>query len=257
MPCPSPQSSRPPAQQCRVQLRHFASTAAAVASLLLVSPLQADPDWDDHDAGGKGYFAIGWSALDLGPLNDVLASSGYRPISEDFLSLGGGGYAVLGRFVIGGQGHGYLGEGEDISLGGQNFRTDVLAGMGFVDLGWVLWSGGGCSLTPLVGLGGGGMSLQIDALAAPTFGEVLAQPGHRSTLSTSAFLLDLGASFDFLLQRERGERRGGPLFGVRVGWVLSPLHGGWELHGRDIAGGPDLGVTGPYVRILLGGGRLP
>lgn len=250
-----PNSGSPPSRPHRrpLHLGRFASGTAAVVSLLLASPVRAN-GWHRHDHGGKGYFAIGWSALDLGPLNDFLAASGYRRFSEDFLTLGGGGYAVLGRFVIGGQGHGYLGEGQDVPLGIENFRTDLSAAMGFVDLGWVLWSHGGCSLTPMVGLGGGGLTLQIDALTAPTFGEVLAQPGHRSTLSTGGFLLDLGASFDFLLQGEDG---GGPLFGVRVGWVLAPIEGGWELEDREIAGGPELGVTGPYVRILLGGGRLP
>jgi hypothetical protein len=241
----------------RAQPGRLVSGAAAAASLLLASIVLADSHDDEHDNGGKGYFAIGWSALDLGPLNDVLQANGYRRFTEDFLSLGGGGYGVLGRFVIGGQGHGYLGEGRDVALGGQNFRSEVSAGMGFVDLGWVLWSSNGWALTPLVGLGGGGLTLQIDALSAPTFGEVLAQPGHRSKLSTGGFLIDLGASFDFLLRRDDGERRSGPLFGLRAGWVLSPIEGGWELEGRDIAGGPDLGVSGPYVRILLGGGSLP
>jgi hypothetical protein len=236
-------------------LGRLATVAAAVASLLVALPARADKDWDDeHGHGGKGYFAIGWSALDLGPLNKSLAASGYPRFSEDFLSLGCGGYAILGRFVIGGQGHGYLAQGRDVAIGTDNFRADATAGVGFLDLGWVLWADRGCALTPLVGIGGGGLVTQIDALAAPTFDDVLAQPGHRSTLSTSSFLIDLGASFDVIV--EAGGHEGGPLLGLRVGWILAPVHGGWRLEGRDIAGGPDLGVTGPYVRVLLGGGRM-
>jgi hypothetical protein len=233
----------------------MAASLAAVVSLLVASPGWGDEDEnDDRDHGGKGYFAIGWSALDLDPLNDALVASGYPRFSEDFLSLGGGGYGVIGHFVIGGQGHAYLGEGRDATLGAQNYRSDLVAGMGFLDLGWVLWSGGRGRLTPLVGLGGGGLSVEIEELAAPTFGQVLAQPGHRSDLSTGGFLLDLGADFDVLLGRHFEEHHGGFLLGVRAGWILAPIHGGWQLEGRDIAGGPDIGMTGPYVRILLGGG---
>ena len=243
------------AHRNRLTLARMAASLAAAASLLVASPGWGDRyDHDRNHHGGKGYFAIGWSALDLEPLNDALVAAGYPRFSEDFLSLGGGGYGVIGRFVIGGQGHGYLGEGRDATLGTQNYRSDLIAGMGFVDLGWVLWSGERTTLTPIVGLGGGGLSVEIEELAAPTFDEVLAQPGHRSDLSTGGFLVDLGVDFDVLLGRDFEEHRGGFLLGVRAGWILSPIHGGWQLEDRDIAGGPDFGITGPYVRFLLGGG---
>lgn len=196
---------------------------------------------------------IGWAALDLQPLNDALASSGYPRFSEDFLSLGGGGHALLGRFVLGGQGHGYLSQGHDAAFPAGNYRTEVTAGTGFFDFGFVLWSRGGATLSPLVGLGGGGIQVDIRELSAPSFSEVLAQPGRRSTVRTGGFLLDLSASIDWILSR--GEGFGGPLVGARLGWVLTPFHGHWQLHGQDVAGGPELGLTGPYVRFMIGGGR--
>ncbi len=227
--------------------------ALAFCIAMIVAGSAAAGERSEH--GGKGYFMIGWSALDLQPLNDALATSGYPRFSEDFLSMGGGGHAVLGWLVIGGQGHGYMSQERDAALTLANYRTAVTAGMGFFDLGVVAWSRGGASLTPLVGLGGGGLEVDIRELAAPTFSEVLAQPGRRSTLSTGGFLLDLGASFDWIIDRGRNFGHGGPLVGLRVGWVLTPFHGQWQLHSQDIAGGPELELTGPYVRFMVGGGH--
>ena len=36
--------------------------------------------------------------------------------------------------------------------------------------------------------------------------------------------------------------------------LVRPSQGRITFEGRDIAGGPDFGMTGPYVRVLLGGG---
>lgn len=185
---PNHVNSGPSVHRSRLAHARLAASLAAAASLVAASPGWGDQDWDEDDHhGGKGYFAIGWSVLDLGPLNDALVASGYPRFSEDFLSLGGGGYCVIGRFVIGGQGHGYLGEARNATFGTQNYRSDLSAGMGFVDLGWVLWSGGGCALTPMIGLGGGGMSVEIQALTAPTFGEVLARGATSKSTTVGSF----------------------------------------------------------------------
>jgi hypothetical protein len=206
--------------------------------------------------GGKGAFMIGWSGLDLEPLNQVLVASGYPPFEEDYLTLGGGGFAVLGRFVIGGQGHGYLPDKQDVSLASGNQRTSLAAGVGFVDLGVVAWSRRGLSLIPFVGLGGGALLFEIQELSSPSFGEVLQQPGRRSQLSTSGFLVDLGVNLDWLVGPVRDDVRFGAAVGLRVGWIFSPFQGDWQLDGRDIAGGPRMGVEGPYVRFMLGGGSV-
>ena len=46
------------------------------------------------------------------------------------------------------------------------------------------------------------------------------------------------------------------LLGLRAGWVLSPIDGHWQLHEQDVAGGPELGIDGPYVRFMIGGGGI-
>ena len=119
------------------------------------------------------------------------------------------------------------------------------------------WSRHGSTFTPLLGLGGGGLQLEILEHGVPSFDDVLRDPGRSSRLSTSAFLVDVGASVDFMLTtRQMGSARGGPVFGLRAGYVFAPYKGDWRLESNDVIGGPEVGLTGAYVRLLLGAGGM-
>ena len=111
--------------------------ATLAAAALSATALPAAPLYQ----GGKGYFMIGWSGADLGDLNDALRAQGYPRFAEDLLSLGGGGHAVLGRFVIGGHGHGFVVGDEDANIGGTNYHMQLHSGAGFFDLGVVAHQG--------------------------------------------------------------------------------------------------------------------
>jgi hypothetical protein len=238
------------------------AVALAVAALLAGGTLP-DPAGAEEtgprarERGGKGYFMIGWAGLDLDELNDALAARGYQRFGADYLSLGGGGHSVLGRFVVGGQGHGLLGGDGDARIGGRDYQSRLRAGAGFFDVGVVALSRGGFSLTPLVGIGAGGFELRIRERTAPSFDDVLVDPGRAARLANVALLVDLGVTADFVLHLGRDRRvQGGPVFGIRAGYVLAPASGGWRLEDQEVAGGPKLGITGPYVRVLLGGGGV-
>jgi hypothetical protein len=42
--------------------------------------------------------------------------------------------------------------------------------------------------------------------------------------------------------------------GVRAGYNFTPLKGDWMFNQSTAAGGPDIGITGPYVQFMIGGG---
>ena len=46
----------------------------------------------------------------------------------------------------------------------------------------------------------------------------------------------------------------GMAFGLRIGYTFSPIKGDWKLEDNDVSGGPDIGVTGPYLKLMIGGG---
>jgi hypothetical protein len=41
--------------------------------------------------------------------------------------------------------------------------------------------------------------------------------------------------------------------GVRAGYNFAPLKGDWMFNQSTAAGGPDIGITGPYVQFMIGG----
>lgn len=205
--------------------------------------------------GGKGYFTIGWTQLDVDPLNDALAPRGYTRFSGNALSLGGAGHTQFGRFVLGGQGQGSLVRSRQANLPSGPFRTRLRSGAGFVDLGAIALQTRRFTLTPLVGLGGGATVLQAIDLGTNSFDAATDDPRLSSELVRGAFLIDLGAMADVFIPRFESEtRRGGFVLGMRAGYVLAPAESDWKFDNRSLSGGPDGVLTGPYVRFLIGGG---
>ncbi|HET9948890.1 MAG TPA: hypothetical protein VFQ22_08210 [Longimicrobiales bacterium] len=101
------------------------------------------------------------------------------------------------------------------------------------------------------------MSVHIAERAAPVFDDVLANPRRSATLTAGAFLLDLNVSADYLIDMgddDGDEDGGGLLVGVRAGYTFAPGDTSWRLDAiNDVAGGPDLLMRGPYVRVAIGG----
>jgi hypothetical protein len=244
--------------RCGGLLRTTGLVLAAAGILGVAAPHALADDCASRHHFGGGYFMIGWSALQLDDLNAALVAHGYPEFDESNLSLGGGGHFTMGRLVLGGQGHGYMSQSRDAFLSTGTYRATLTAGIGFFDIGYEIVQGGRARVACLVGLGGGQVQMKMVDLRGPTFEDVLTDPGRSAELTTGGFLLDLGVSADLLTRRMgHHDTYGGPLLGVRAGYILAPVKGDWKLGDRDIAGGPRMGIEGAYVRALLGfgGGR--
>ncbi len=205
---------------------------------------------------GRGYFMIGGNSLDMDELNSRLKDNGYAEFSDSPISLGGGGHGIVReRIVIGGEGHALLGRAEQSTIGGVDYGTKFSAGYGFFDVGVLAMRTGGLDVYPLLGLGGGGVSLDITQSEIGSFDELLQDPNRSTNLSTWCFLINLGLGIDYLAvlgESERGE--GGIVIGLRSGYILAPFHGDWHFKGETLPGGPDPGLTGAYIRLTIGGG---
>lgn len=189
--------------------------------------------------------------IDLEDFNERLDQRGYPTFSDDLFSFGGGGHAVINRVILGGEGHGFV--TRETSSGGH--KNSLACGYGFFDLGYVVYSAGGLDVYPLVGLGGGAISLKIVESGTPSFDDILDDPGRGAELVTGGFLLNVALGSDYLLTLggdENGE--GGLVFGLRVGYTFSPIKGDWQFEGTPVSGGPVLSITGPYIHLMIGGG---
>ncbi len=86
-------------------------------------------------------------------------------------------------------------------------------------------------------------------------------------MSAGGLLLQAAVGVDYFLggRRDRGrpERLGGEtrgrsgvLFGARLGYNHKPAEASWEMEDRDILGGPDVKLSGAFVRFSIGWGRF-
>jgi len=194
------------------------------------------------ESGGMGYFMFGGSIIDIKALNSRLEDKGYSKISDNFVSLGGGGHVIIDRVIIGGEGHGLI----EKEVTSESYKTYFGADYGFFNLGYIVYSIGDLRVYPLLGLGGGGMSLNIAERALPSFDEVLNNPKRGVELSTGGFLLDLALGIDYLLKLGKDEKEaGGLIFGLRAGYIFAPIKGDWEMDGVNILVGLMLVLQDP------------
>ncbi|MEJ2540206.1 MAG: hypothetical protein P8188_09575 [Gemmatimonadota bacterium] len=222
-----------------------------ISAALSLVPAAAQPVGpNDSDWAGKWVFMVGSQALDLHELNARSADAGFSPFSEKLLSLGGGGWAVKDRFVIGGNGHALI-AGQEASGA---LRASLSGGYGQIDVGYQVVRTGPFTLTPTVGVGAGGMSLALSEMPGPaSFDDFLVDPPAGSQVSSWGFVLDgaLSAEMSFRLSDPAadGGHEGGLTAGLRLGYALSPADWSWV----EVSGGPDFAVTGAYLRLMLGG----
>jgi hypothetical protein len=227
----------------------------AILGAMVWTPLgaaaQAEPDEEGN--AGRGFFQVGYMRLSTDDLGAELGAAGLPAMDEDFLTLGGAGYGTRGRFLIGGEGHALLGRKETTPGGAR--QLTVSGGYGLFRLGYLAVTRDAFDVYPLFGIGGGGMSLKIAERGAPTFDQVIADPETSSTLATAVFVLDVAAAANFrITMSENEDGVGGFLLGVQAGYSFAPAQSGWTLDGtNDVAGGPDLKIQGPYVRLSIGG----
>jgi hypothetical protein len=203
--------------------------------------------------GGAGFFTVGAQWLDLDGLNQQLVAAGYPAFGEDVLALGGSGHGFHQRLLLGGSGQALLSPSET-SLDGA-FRSRLSGGYGHFDLGYAIVAAPRARLYPMLGIGGGATRLEITERSSPGFDEVLRSPRRGARLTRGSFILDTSLGLDVRVTARRRENGvGGFAIGVRGGYTFTPLQTEWHLdESSDVAGGPDAGLQGPYVRLMLGG----
>jgi len=100
---------------------------------------------------------------------------------------------------------------------------------------------------------GGGSTLTFAQIGAETFDDVLANPNRGATLVQASLLLQIGVGIE--VRGGRAVARGGSFVGLRAGFVVAPVSGDWVFdEGDDLRGGPSASPSGPYLRIVVGGG---
>ncbi|MCJ7612676.1 MAG: hypothetical protein MUP19_10480 [Candidatus Aminicenantes bacterium] len=221
----------------------------------------AGPAWALAPAGrGMGYFSLGLSRVDRGDLQARLDRTGlgYPLQPRDYLALGGGGLFCGRRLVIGGEGLALISSDR---VGG-GIRTSLTGGFGVFQVGYALVNTENWTIYPLLGFGGGAFTWIIQREEIPdSFEDVIWNPETGSSLLNASFLLQAALGVNHWIRLHSSDRGSSCLVvGLRIGYSYSPFGDNWEIEMHDqaleLSGAPELGMTGPFVRLVIGWGGV-
>lgn len=205
--------------------------------------------------GGFGYFMMGYHSFDLSELNNSFSASGYPELSTGSLSVGGGGHYLLKNWLIGGEGFGLPGS----KVENDTYTVSSSGGYGFFDLGYLVWKTPSFFLYPVLGIGGGGMTVNMKEkdLQTTSFGDILNNSGRETNLENGGFMLNFSVLANYMILGEKEETySGGFVLGIKAGYILSLDGNNWYQNNEKLNQTPDSGISGPYIAIVLGGGGL-
>ncbi|MDZ7846459.1 MAG: hypothetical protein U5L96_06670 [Owenweeksia sp.] len=141
---------------------------------------------------GGGGFTVGYGSFPVSDLESFVPA-GFN-FSNDHLMLGGAGYSMIDRFVIGGSGSSVLGD----EVNNDSLKMGLSGGYGTFDFGYVIVNKKRFKLFPMIGIGGGGYSLSISKRGNVSRSELVAEPEREIEISNGGFMMDFSVNMNFL-----------------------------------------------------------
>lgn len=148
--------------------------------------------------GGKGEGSVMVGVIynqGLSSINEKLTHLGYSPSLGDVLiAIGGSGYWMQGKVLIGGMGMGSIGSSSEAKINGTNLVAEMSVGLGFFEVGYFLVSENNYSFATIIGIGGGGYNLSVRSKDdVVDFNTLVSSPySHANYVSWGGFGLELG-----------------------------------------------------------------
>lgn len=226
-------------------------TFISLCTLFLILPLSllAQSERDTY-SGGAGYFAIGYGNFLTSELQNFLPE-GSPELSNHHMLTGGGGYAMINDFIIGGSGYSITGE----SVSTDSYEANTSGGTGFFNVGYRVASSEDLNFYPLFGIGGGGLGMEIKETNNLTTKEIVEDPGRAIQIDQSGWLVDFSVNLEWYpISGGDDDGHGGLLTGLKVGYIYQPFENDWEYEGGNINNTPDFNLSGFYAQLTIGGG---
>ncbi|QIP15132.1 hypothetical protein G8759_22160 [Spirosoma aureum] len=197
--------------------------------------------------GGAGFFRLGYG--NLHQIGQTLAQfTPTQPASSrnDFVYMGGEGYARLDKYILGGGGYGMA----QRSISTPGFYASPFSGGGYLYLGRIVVNTRRFWLYPMAGAG--------MTVVGMTQRELLSSGLQESSVMLPTVNAQFGLGADWLLAAfGEGDTFGGALLGLRAGYQISPYSSGWQTTGdRIIADRPSYSTRGFFVTMTIGVGAF-
>lgn len=226
-------------------------TVLLITLIILLVGLVFSQEVKNGQYGGLGGGDIGAQWLDVEELNTQLKAAGLPELKDVALANGGGGYGVMGRIIIGGEGYGITTKEKS---GGKTVQLDI--GYGTFNVGYLILSKQAFRMYVLGSIGGGEISLKIFQNPDSTDFEDNLSTFNENTFSTEFPIFKVGINADYILSFSNDKAAGGLAIGLAVGYTYAPVEwvSEWKLSDRNMGGVPNFGPTGPYITFRIGGG---
>lgn len=200
--------------------------------------------------GGAGFFQVGYGRL----FHFSRTLSAFAPATSglagnDFISLGGGGYARLNKAIVGGGGYALIRQGAQQT----GYRAEPFGGGGYLYAGRILVDTRRFWAYPMAGAG-------VSVVGLTQY-QQQGQTVRESSVLMPGLSLRLGVGADWLVVAAGDETsHGGLMLGLRAGFQFSPASSGWRSSGDVLATDrPTYATNGFFVTLAIGAGgfRLP
>ena len=225
----------------------FKKGVQVVALALLVQGVQAQEVAPKTClSGGTGSFYVGDKTLETSGFDFFLPEAA-TSLEPGLFQLGGDGYFFINRLLIGGGGH--YSKGAELVHDGNNYQ--VQGGGGYFSIGYGVWKQPGFILFPYANIGVEAISLdkELDQ-------DIAFDPNQFTAMNygVASPTLDLGIGTDWFPLKK------GWKVGLKVGYqfALNAAPDWYHTSGNRIEDPqlPDVGLSGFYLRLSVGGGYL-
>jgi len=204
--------------------------------------------------GGAGFFHLGGAMISGIPSGSLLPA-GAPTLSENHLTLGGSGYLLFRKWMIGLEGNGGMASESRIdTLGmGRSFGTFQVQG------GYALVNKPRLKVFPMLGLGVMQNNLRVRHipttpldLSGITANYALQEVQFQQTNYVASITMGL----DYVLNRSKESSSGGWMLGVRLQYLAGWPDKNWSISGNALSSAPSASPQMLSLSILIGGGAF-
>jgi hypothetical protein len=200
-------------------------------------------------------FGVGYLKTDLKNINNFLSTYGYRPVSEDIVTLSFSPSFFVNRFVFRGE---YTLQLPVTRPQSDNSTATFRGRHTSASIGYVVLQKPGFRIYPFVGINAFTSQLVVrERTSASTLNQLVNNQQRAFHLVYSNASMDLGVQFDKLvsLKNRRWDCPQNSRFmtiGVRAGYLIGPGKVKGRFNGTAIEGAPSYAPNGPYVKLVIG-----
>lgn len=221
--------------------------------LTIVYPLMAQ---NKANNGGFGYFR-GGVGMPLGNqvqnrLKEANMFGNQFKLSTPGVHLGGQGFGIINRFIIGGGGYSTTITGSN-DLG----ETTYSIGAGFFNFGYLLIKKESTNLFAFAGIGGGGGNLKIKNTGSLTMALATNQQipvNENRKINSGGFGFEFGVGYNrVLINKTEQNIKGGFMLGLVAGINYFPTQE-WKFEANETKVSNMGNLSSVYIGITIGGG---